>query len=106
MAADPKGANVIGKDLSQFHMGFVHFSESSKVTEFHTFLAHLPVVQRPSKDLTLPSFFLSAFCLLTHLGCFPIMQERPCGREDNITSSDVRLPRFNSPELCDLGQTA
>lgn len=51
MAGDLRGTNVTGRDLSQFHLGFANFSESSKVMEFHIVRAHLPTWFRgPTKS--------------------------------------------------------
>ena len=105
MAGDLKATSVAGKGLSHFHLSFVHCIERSKAMEFHTFLAHLLTwLKRPSKDMTLS---LSELLLIHYsLGSLPIIQEKQCGGEDKVESSDVRLSSFNTSDLCDFGEAA
>ena len=48
------------------------------------------------------------YCLLTHysLGCLLIIQNRQFGGKEKTVSSGVRLPQFNTSDLCDFGQAA
>lgn len=71
--------------------------------EFHTFLAHLLTwSERPSKRHDSP---LSELLLIHYsLGSLPIIQERQCGGEDKVESSDIRLSWFNTSDLCDFGE--
>lgn len=81
--------NVTGRVYLTSIWVFVHCSERSKAMEFHTFLAHLLTWQKAQQDMTLP---LSELLLIHYsLGSLPIIQERQCGGEDKVESSDIRL---------------